>query len=68
MVCINDFFCFGDTQVALGILSSCVACQPSYFTRIIFPSLSFLSILVGFDKRIMQVCGDNIGLGWWESL
>jgi hypothetical protein len=47
------FIFFGDTQVVLDILSLCVACQPSYFTRIIFPSPSFLFLLVGFDRRIM---------------
>jgi hypothetical protein len=25
-------------------------------------------LLVSFDIRIMQVCGDNMGLGSWESI
>jgi hypothetical protein len=28
---------------------------------------SFLYFLVGFDKKVMQVCGDIMGLGAWES-
>jgi hypothetical protein len=28
---------------------------------------SFLSFLVGFNKKIMQVCGDIVGLRAWES-
>jgi len=41
---INDLPFLGDTQVVLGILSSYVACQPSYFTWKIpffFPSYPF---------------------------
>jgi hypothetical protein len=52
MVNVDNLFFLGDAQVALGILSSCVACQPSYFTWTI-PSSSFLSRLVNFDKRVM---------------
>jgi hypothetical protein len=33
---INDFFLLGDTQVALGILFSCVVRQPSYFNQTIY--------------------------------
>jgi len=29
--------------------------------------LSSLSLLAGFDKRIMQICGNIMGLGSWES-
>jgi len=32
MAHIDDFLLLGNTQVTLGILSSCVICQPSYFT------------------------------------
>ncbi len=35
---INDLLLMGDAQVALGILSSCVARQPSYLTWTICPS------------------------------
>jgi hypothetical protein len=50
---INDLL-LGDTQVALGILSSCVIRQPFYLTQIqtILP-FSFLFFLVGFNKRVM---------------
>jgi len=61
MVHINDLL----FQVVLGILSSSVACQPSYFTWTIFFSSSFLSLLVGFKMKTMKICGDIIGL--WES-
>jgi hypothetical protein len=64
---INNLLLLGDTQVVLGILSSCVIHQPSYFTWIIFFSFSFMSLLVGFDGRVMQVCGAFMGLGSWES-
>jgi hypothetical protein len=63
---INDLPFLGETQVALGILSSCVTHQPSYFTYIVLPS--FLSILARFNKKIMQVCGDIMGLGSCESI
>jgi hypothetical protein len=33
MVHINDFLLLRDTQVALGILSSCVVRQPPYFIQ-----------------------------------
>ncbi len=63
MVHINDLL----FQVALGILSSSVACQPSYFTWTIFLFSSFLSLLVGFKMKTMKICGDIMGLGLWES-
>jgi hypothetical protein len=64
---IDDFPLLGDTQVVLGILSSCAVHRPSYFTRTIPPSFSFLFLLTVFDKRIMQICGDNMGPRSWES-
>jgi hypothetical protein len=67
VVHIDDLPLLGDAQVALGILSSCVACQPFYFTWIIPHSSSFLSLLASFKKKIMQVCGDIMGPGLWES-
>ncbi len=51
---INDLLLPGYAHVVLGILSSCVTHQPFYHTWIILPS-SFLSFLVGFDMRVMQV-------------
>jgi hypothetical protein len=48
----DDFLLLGNAQVALGILSSCVICQPSYFTWIILPFSSFLFLLVNFDKEV----------------
>jgi hypothetical protein len=48
-----------------AFLSSCVACQPSYFAQTIYFFLSFLYFFVGFDRRIMHVCGYIIGLGSW---
>jgi hypothetical protein len=50
---INDILLLGDAQVVLGIFSSCITCQPFYFTQTIFPSSSFLSLLANFDKKIM---------------
>jgi hypothetical protein len=67
MAHINDLPFLGDAHVVLGILSSCVIHQPSYLTQIIPFSSPFLFILAGFDKTIMQVCGDIMGLGSWES-
>jgi len=52
MVHVDDLPLLGDTHVALFILSSCVIRQPSYLKRTI-PLFSFLSFLVGFNKRIM---------------
>jgi hypothetical protein len=63
---INDLSFLGDAQVTLGIMSSCVAHWASYLTRTIPPS--FLSILAGFNKKVMQVCGDIMGLGLWEFI
>jgi hypothetical protein len=65
---INDFPLFRNTQVALGILSSCVIHQPFYFTQTIPPFSSFPYLLVGFDKRVMQICGDIMGLRSWEFI
>jgi hypothetical protein len=50
---INDLSILGDTQVALGILSSCVIHQPFYLIQITFPFSSFLSLLAGFNKIII---------------
>jgi len=40
--------------------------QPSYLTWTEPPS-SFLSFLVKFDRRIIQICGDIMGPRSWES-
>jgi hypothetical protein len=53
VVHIDDLPLLGNVEVVLGILSSCVVHQPSYFTRTIFFSFSCLYFLVGFDKRVM---------------
>ncbi len=29
---------------------------------------NFLYLLVGFDKIVLQICGNNMGLGSWESI
>jgi hypothetical protein len=53
MTHIDDLPFLGDTQVALGILSSsCVAHRPSYLTQIVLYFSSFLSFLVGFDEKV----------------
>jgi hypothetical protein len=65
---INDLHFLGDTHVALGIMSSCVTCQPSYFIQTIFLSFSFLSLLANFNNQIMYVCGGIMGLRSWESI
>jgi hypothetical protein len=62
---IDDLLFLGDAQTALGILSSYVTRQPSYLTWTILPSL-FLSLLVGFNKKIMQICGNMMVLRSWE--
>jgi hypothetical protein len=49
---IDELPFLGNTQVALGILFSCVARRPSYLMQTIPLFSSFLSLLVGFDKRI----------------
>jgi hypothetical protein len=61
MLYINDLPLLGNSHVVLGILSSCVACRPSYFTQIVLPS-SFMYFLVSFDMRVMQVCGDIMSM------
>jgi hypothetical protein len=68
----NDFPLLGDAQfenaqVVLDILSSCVICQP-YFIRTIFPPFSFLSFLVNFNKKVVQICGDIMGPGLWDLI
>jgi hypothetical protein len=68
MVHIDDFPLLQNTQVTLGILSSCVIHQPSYFIWTIHFSFSFLSILASFDERVMQVCGDIMHPGSWEFI
>jgi hypothetical protein len=47
VVHIDDLFLLGDTQIALGILSSYAAHQPSNLTWIVPPS-SFLSFFGKF--------------------
>ncbi len=63
---INNLLFLGNIQVVLGILSSCKACQPSYFTWTILIFSTFLSFLVGFNGRTMHVCGDIMGPRSWE--
>jgi len=53
MAHIDDLPFLGNILVALGILFSCIACRPSYFTWIVLHFSSFLSLLVGFDGRVM---------------
>ncbi len=66
MAQIDDLFLLGDIHVVLDIMSSCVVCRPFYFTWTILHFSSFLSILASFNRRIMYVCGDIIGLRSWE--
>jgi len=63
VVHIDEINLLGNTHV----WSSCVAHQPSYLSWIISSSFSFLFLLIGFDNKVMQVCGDIMGLGLWES-
>jgi hypothetical protein len=58
---IDDLLFLGDAHVALGILSSYVNRRPFYLTWIIPLSFSFFCFLVGFNKKVMQVCGDIMG-------
>ncbi len=66
MTHINDLLFLGDAHVALGILFSCVIHKPPYLTWIIFLSFSFLFFLVGFNRKVMHVCGDIMGPRSWE--
>jgi hypothetical protein len=50
------------------MLSSRAIHRPSYFTRTLPFSFSLLFLLAGFDKRAMQICGDIMGSGSWESI
>jgi hypothetical protein len=54
-----------DALVALGILTSCVIHWPFYFTWTIYIFFLFV-FFMGFDKRIMYVCGDIMGPRLWE--
>jgi hypothetical protein len=65
---IDDLPLLGDAQVVLGILFSCVICQPSYLIWTIFLPSFFLSLLVGFEGIFMKVCGDIMGLRSWEYI
>jgi hypothetical protein len=65
---IDDFPLLKNTQVALGILSSCVIHQPFNLTQTIPPPSSFPSLLVSFNKKVMQICGDIMGPGSWELI
>jgi hypothetical protein len=67
MVHIDDLPLLGNAHVVLGILSSCVICWPSYFTWTIFHFPSFMSFLVGFDNKVIQVGVNIMGLRSWES-
>jgi len=53
VVHIDEINLLGNTQVTLGIWSSCVAHQPSYFSWIVPFYFSFLFFWVSFDKRVM---------------
>jgi len=54
MVHIDDFPLLGNSQVTLGILSSCVAYQPFYLTRIVenSSSTSYISLVIGIGKQL----------------
>jgi len=68
MAHINGFFLLEDTHVVLGILFSCVITSTflSHSDNTFFSS--FLSILVSFDNKVMQICGDFMGPRSWESI
>jgi hypothetical protein len=50
---IDELPFLGNTQFALGILFSCVAGRPSYLMQTIPLFSSFLSLLAGFDRKIL---------------
>ncbi len=52
IVHIDDLPFLRDAQIALGILSSCVAQHPCYLTWIV-PPFSFMFLLMNFDKKVM---------------
>jgi hypothetical protein len=67
---IDDLPFLQNAQVALGVLFSYVAHRLSYLTRTVSPLSPFSSLLfllVGFDKRVMEICGDIIDPKSWES-
>jgi len=67
MAHIDDLPFLANAHVVLEILSSCVTCQLYYLTQTILLSFSFLFLLAGFNRRIMQICGDITGPRSWES-
>jgi hypothetical protein len=52
----NNFFLLGDTQVALGILSSCITRRPSYLTLTVPPS-SFFSFITFRQESYASMWG-----------
>jgi hypothetical protein len=52
MAHIDDLFFLGNLPVALSILASSVIRRPLYLIRTLPPS-SFMSLLVGFDRKVM---------------
>jgi hypothetical protein len=67
MTHINNLPLLRGAHIALSSLSSCVTCQPSNLTWTIFFSSSFLSFLASFNRKVMLVCEEIMGLRLWES-
>ncbi len=42
--------------------------SPPYLTQTIFLSSSFPFLLASFNNKVMQICGDIMGLGSWEFI
>ncbi len=61
VVHIDNFPFLINVQVTLGIFSSCVVHRPFYLTQTTLLPSSSLSILAGFNERIMHVCEDITG-------
>jgi hypothetical protein len=84
VVHIDDLPFLGNAQAVLGILSSCVACQPSYFTWTILPSCLFWRVSKGsyacmwghygskimgiFSRPLSKPSSSTTDILWWYKL
>jgi hypothetical protein len=62
---INDLLLLGRHPCCFGHFI--LMCNSSTFLSHINNTSFFLFLLVGFNKKVMQVCGDIMGLRSWES-
>jgi hypothetical protein len=62
------FFLLEDAHVVLGICFHVSFIDLLISLGQLFIYFSFLFILVSFDNKVMQVCGDIMGPRSWESI